>query len=124
MSKEDDELSPERFFKVLKETLEYLENKKIEPFIGSKQNPYCFCCNNLIYKQIKEQLPLDENDMYCNYGTWVKVINVDKQPFEIEVKPYEQKFNNTNYKTFYHDVFKKDNSYYAVRVLGKWGKRK
>lgn len=122
MTKED-ELTPERFFEVLKGTLEYLENKKVEQLIGSKQNPYCFYCNNKIYKKFKEELPLDENDMYCNYGTWVKVINVDKH-FEVEVKPYEPKFNNTNYKPFYHDIFKKDNSNYAVKILGKRRKNK
>ena len=78
---------------------------------------YCYC-NNEIYRKFKEELPLDENDMYCHYAGYVKVINVDK-PFEVEVKPYEPKFNNTNYKPFYHDVFKNDNSSYAVKVLGK-----
>ena len=91
--------------------------------IGSKENPYYCYCNNEIYKKVKEELPLDENDMYCWYSGWVKVINVDK-PFEVEVKPYEPKFNNTNYKPFYRDVFKKNKNDYAVKILGKWRKRK
>lgn len=111
------EIDYEEFIQKLEEAFEWMKKQPVE-IIGSKEKPYHCYCNNKIYKKFKEELPLDENDMYCNYGTWVKVINVDK-PFEVEVKPYEPKFNNTNHKPFYHDIFKKDNSNYAVKVLGK-----
>lgn len=115
------EIFKEEMIKKLKEAFEWMEKQSIE-IIGSKVNPYYCYCNNEIYKKFKE-LPLDENDMYCTINGWVKVINVDK-PFEVEVKPYEPKFNNTNYKPFYREVFKKNENDYAVKVLGKWRKRK
>lgn len=111
----------EEFIKKLEEAFEWMKNRPVEIY-GSKDKPYYFYCNNVLYKRLKEELPLDENDMYCNWGSWVKVINVDK-PFEVEVKPYEPKFNNTNYKPFYHDVFKQNKNDYAVKVLGKWKKK-
>lgn len=120
MTKED-ELTPEMFFEGLKEAFEYMKNKPVER-VGTKEKPLYCMVSNVAYLETKKQKLVDENDMYrMPNGEWVKVINVDK-PFEVEVKPYEPKFNNTNYKPFYHDVFKKDNSYYAVRVLGKWKK--
>lgn len=116
------EITAEEIIQKVKETLEYLEKQPVE-IIGTKAKPYYYYCSDSLYEKIKELLPLDENDMYCDYGSWVKVINVDK-PFEVEVKPYEPKFNNTNHKPFYHDVFKKNKNDYAVTVLVKRGKKK
>lgn len=113
--------SEEEIIQTLKEAFEYMKKRSIE-IIGTKDNPYYYYCNSVIYKKIKEELPLDKNDMYYCNGDYIKVINVDK-PFEIEVKPYEPKFNNTNYKPFYRDVLKKNENDYAVRVLGKWKKK-
>lgn len=115
------EIDKEDFIQKLEEAFEWMKKQPVE-IIGTKANPYYCYCNNEIYKKVKEELPLDENDMYCTICGWVKVINVDK-PFEVEVKPYEPKFNNTNHKPFYHDVFKENKNDYAVKVLGKWKKK-
>lgn len=121
------EIPKEEMLKKLEEAFEWMKKQPVE-MIGTKDNPYYCYCNNEIYKKFKEELPLDENDMYCYYGGWVKVINVDK-PFEVEVKPYEVKkednpFCNTFKKPFYRDAFKKNKNDYAVKILGKWSKRK
>lgn len=121
------EIPKEEFIQKLEEAFEWMKKQPIE-MIGTKANPYYCYCKNEIYKKVKEELPLDENDMYCWYGGWVKVINVDK-PFEVEVKPYEVKkednpFCNTFKNPFYRDVFKKNKNDYAVKILGKWRKRK
>ena len=123
---EKDEIDKEEFFQKLEEAFEWMKKQPVE-IIGSKEKPYYCYCNNNIYKKFKEELPLDENDMYCTISGWIKVINVDK-PFEVEVKPYEVKkennpFCNTFKKPFYHDLFKQNNSAYAVKVLGKWKKK-
>ena len=115
----------EEFLKELEETFKSLTKLPVESY-GSKTNPYYFCCNKNVYKQIKEELPLDENDMYCYYGVWVKIINVEKS-FEVEAKPYEVKDNsfcNTFKKPFYHDVFKPSKEKYGIKTVMKGSKRK
>lgn len=117
----------EEFLKGLEETFKSLTKLPVESY-GSKTNPYYFCCNNNVYKQIKEELPLDENDMYCHYGVWVKIINVEKPfDFEVEAKPYEVKdipFCNTFKKPFYQDVFKPSKEKYSIKTVMKGSKRK
>lgn len=120
-------LPEEEILKKIEEVLEWMKEQPCE-IHGSKDKPYYCFCNNEIYKKFKEGLPLDENDMYFTINGWVKVINVNK-PFEVEVKPYEVKkednpFCNTFKKPFYRDVFKKNKKDYAIKVLGKWSKRK
>ena len=115
----------EEFLKELEETFKSLAKLPVDSH-GSRTNPYYFCCNNNVYKQIKEELPLDENDMYCNYGVWVKIINVEKS-FEVEAKPYEVKdtpFCNTFKKPFYQDVFKPSKEKYSIKTVMKGNKRK
>ena len=119
-------ISDEEFFKELEETVKHLAEQPVEIY-GSKTKPYYFCCSNDIYKKIKELLPLDENDMYCNYGVWVKVINVDNAFGKIEAKPYEVKdipFCNIFKKPFYQDVFKPSKEKYSIKTVMKGNKRK
>ena len=43
----------EEFLKELEETFKSLTKLPVESH-GSRTNPYYFCCNNNVYKQIKE----------------------------------------------------------------------
>ena len=119
------ELSKEEVIQKLEEAFEWMKKQPIE-IIGSKENPYYCYCNNEIYKKVKEELPLDENDMYFTISGWVKVINVDK-PVKVEVKPYEVKKEDNPFYNFrnpyFLDLFKNKEKY-SIKVIGKWKKRK
>lgn len=120
------ELSKEEVIQKLEEVFEWMKKQPIE-IIGSKEKPYYCYCNNEIYKKFKEELPLDENDMYYCNGDYIKFVNVDK-PFEVEIKPYEVKKEDNPFYNFrnpyFLDLFKKNKNDYAVKILGKWRKRK
>ncbi len=125
-TKEETMLSNEEIIEALKKYFKWMIEQS-EVIYGTKENPYYFLCNNNVYKQIKELLPLDKNDMYCYYGGRVKIVNVDKAFEKIEAKPYEVKDNpfcNTFKKPFYQDLFEQDKRKYGIQVKGKWRKRK
>ena len=91
-----------------------------------KQTYIIFIAIIMYIKKFKELFPLDENDMYCYYGVWVKIVNVERS-FEVEGKPYEVKdtqFCNTFKKPFYHDVFKPSKEKYGIKTGMKGSKRK
>ena len=128
---EKEEIGVEEFLKGIRKVREYLSKSPVDFSLGSKNKPYEAYFGEKVYNEFEPFL--DEHNMINVNGTWFKIHKVpvlsnSEKNVIIQVKPYEVKkeynsFCNTFKEPFYHDLFKQNNSAYAVKVLGKWKKK-